>query len=41
MRYIGERSTTDPGLLVMASLAHGAKHVYAITRDVEPLAGVR
>ncbi len=40
MRYIGERST-DPGLLVLASLAEGPKHGYAITRDVEQLAGVR
>ena len=40
MRYIGERST-DPGLLVMASLAEGPKHGYAITTDVEALAGVR
>lgn len=40
MRYIGERST-DPGLLVLASLAGGPKHGYAITTDVEELAGVR
>jgi DNA-binding PadR family transcriptional regulator len=33
--------TTDPGLLVMASLAGGAKHGYAITRDVEQVAGVK
>lgn len=35
------RSRNDPGLLVMASLAGGSKHGYAITRDVEELAGVR
>jgi DNA-binding PadR family transcriptional regulator len=40
MRYIGERAT-DPGLLVLASLAEGPKHGYAITRDVEQLADVR
>lgn len=40
MRYIGERST-DPGLLVLTSLAEGPKHGYAITQDVQALAGVR
>jgi len=40
MRSIGERST-DPGLLVLTSLADGPKHGYAITRDVEELTGVR
>ena len=40
MRYIAERSN-DPGLLVMTSLADGAKHGYAITQDVEEFAGVR
>src|SRR5947209_8773627 len=40
MRYIGERST-DPGLLVLTSLAEGPKHGYAITVDVEEFAGVR
>ena len=40
MRYISERST-DPGLLVLSSLAEGPKHGYAITRDVEALAGVK
>jgi DNA-binding PadR family transcriptional regulator len=40
MRYTSKRST-DPGLLVLASLAEGPKHGYAITRDVEELAGVR
>jgi DNA-binding PadR family transcriptional regulator len=40
MRYISERST-DPGLLVLSSLAEGPKHGYAITSDVEELAGVK
>lgn len=40
MRSISERST-DPGLLVLASLAEGPKHGYAITRDVEQMAEVR
>lgn len=40
MRSIGERST-DPGLLVLTSLAEGPKHGYAITIDVENLSGMR
>ena len=40
MRYISERST-DPGLLVLTSLADGPKHGYAITLDVEQFAGVQ
>ena len=40
MRSISERST-DPGLLVLSSLAGGPKHGYAITKDVEEVAGVR
>ncbi len=40
MRYTSERST-DPGLLVLTSLAEGPKHGYAITRDVEEISGVR
>lgn len=39
MRYIGARST-DPGLLVLTSLADGPKHGYAITVDVEQFSGV-
>ncbi len=31
---------SDPGLLVLASLAEGAKHGYAIVLDVQQLAGV-
>lgn len=40
MRSIGARST-DPGLLVLTSLAEGPKHGYAITVDVERLSGVK
>ena len=40
MRYISERST-DPGLLVLSSLAEGPKHGYAITKDVEEVAGLK
>lgn len=40
MRSIGGRST-DPGLLVLTSLAEGPRHGYAITIDVEQLSGVR
>ncbi|MGH2902676.1 MAG: PadR family transcriptional regulator [Solirubrobacteraceae bacterium] len=40
MRYNGGRST-DPGLLVLTSLAEGPKHGYAITQDIERLADVR
>jgi DNA-binding PadR family transcriptional regulator len=32
---------TDPGLLVMGSLAEGAKHGYAILQDVVETTGVR
>jgi DNA-binding PadR family transcriptional regulator len=40
MRSIGARPN-DPGLLVLTSLADGPKHGYAITRDVQDVAGVR
>ena len=33
--------SNDPGLLIMASLAEGPKHGYAITQDVEVMAGVK
>jgi DNA-binding PadR family transcriptional regulator len=33
--------SNDPSLLVMASLAEGPKHGYAITRDVNEIAGVK
>jgi DNA-binding PadR family transcriptional regulator len=40
MRSIRGRSI-DPGLLVLTSLSDGPKHGYAITADVEALAGWR
>jgi DNA-binding PadR family transcriptional regulator len=40
MRYTSKRST-DPGLLVLSSLAGGPKHGYGITQDVEEMTGVR
>jgi DNA-binding PadR family transcriptional regulator len=40
LRYIAMRSN-DPSLLVMTSLAEGAKHGYAITRDVYETVGVK
>ncbi len=33
--------SSDPSLLIMASLAEGPKHGYAMTRDVEEMAGVK
>ena len=33
--------SNDPSLLIMASLAEGPKHGYAITQDVEEMAGVK
>ena len=39
LRYTVMRSSS-PSLLIMASLAEGAKHGYAITRDVHAIAGV-
>jgi DNA-binding PadR family transcriptional regulator len=39
LRYTAMRSN-DPSLLIMASLAEGPKHGYAITRDVHEIAGV-
>ena len=32
---------TDPALLIMTSLANGAKHGYAMMEDIETLSGVR
>jgi DNA-binding PadR family transcriptional regulator len=37
----GNPRWTDPGLLVMGSLAAGDKHGYAILQDVEEATGVR
>jgi DNA-binding PadR family transcriptional regulator len=39
LRYTVMRSS-DPSLLIMASLAGSPKHGYAITRDVHEIAGV-
>jgi DNA-binding PadR family transcriptional regulator len=33
--------SSDPSLLVLTSLADGAKHGYAITQDVKAIAGVK
>jgi DNA-binding PadR family transcriptional regulator len=33
--------SSDPELLILASLAAGPRHGYAITQDVEAMAGVR
>src|ERR1700758_481998 len=35
---LGRRN--DPGVLIMTSLASGAKHGYALARDIERFAGV-
>jgi DNA-binding PadR family transcriptional regulator len=40
LRYIAMR-TSDPSILIMTSLADAPKHGYAITRDVEEIAGVK
>jgi DNA-binding PadR family transcriptional regulator len=37
-RTLGRRN--DPGVLIMTSLASGAKHGYALARDIERFAGV-
>ena len=37
-RKMGRRN--DPGVLIMTSLASGAKHGYALARDIETFAGV-
>lgn len=36
-----DAQTPDPGLLILASLASGPKHGYAITQDVRAFAGFR
>jgi DNA-binding PadR family transcriptional regulator len=33
--------TNDPPVLILASLAEGEKHGYALLRDIEQFAGVR
>ena len=40
-RRVEDPNWTDPGLLVMASLAEGSRHGYAIIQDVEVSTGVR
>ncbi len=35
------RQFSDPALLILASLAGGAKHGYAIMEDIDNMAGVR
>lgn len=40
-RRADDPNWTDPGLLVMASLAEGSRHGYAIIQDVEATTGVR
>jgi DNA-binding PadR family transcriptional regulator len=40
-RHVEDPNWTDPGLLVMASLAEGSKHGYAIIQDLESTTGVR
>ncbi len=40
-RRVEDPNWTDPGLSVMASLAEGSKHGYAIIGDVEATTGVR
>jgi DNA-binding PadR family transcriptional regulator len=37
-RKLGRRN--DPGVLILTSLASGAKHGYALARDIEQFAGV-
>ena len=38
---MGEAGWSDPGLLVLGSLAGGPKHGWAITQDVEATTGTR
>ncbi|HXQ90446.1 MAG TPA: PadR family transcriptional regulator [Acidimicrobiales bacterium] len=40
-RVADDPKWTDPGLLVMGSLAEGPKHGYAVLQDVEQTTGVR
>jgi DNA-binding PadR family transcriptional regulator len=37
----GESDQSDPALLILASLASGPKHGYAIVEDVRQLAGIQ
>ncbi|HUY25751.1 MAG TPA: PadR family transcriptional regulator [Candidatus Saccharimonadales bacterium] len=40
-RRTADPKWSDPGLLVMGSLAEGARHGYAVIQDVEATTGVR
>jgi len=40
-RHADDPKWTDPGLLVMGSLADGPKHGYAMVQDLEASTGVR
>ena len=40
-RRVEDPNWTDPGLLVMTSLAEGSRHGYAILQDVQATTGVR
>ena len=39
--YVIKTAMSDPALLVLASLAEGEKHGYAIMEDIQGFAGVR
>lgn len=41
MIYYVERNTSDPSILVLASLAGGDKHGYSMMEDIERFAGLR
>jgi DNA-binding PadR family transcriptional regulator len=41
MARSGDDGSSDPGLLVLVSLASGPKHGYAMMADIESFAGVR
>lgn len=41
MTEAGQHRFSDPSLLILASLAGGAKHGYAMMEDIEQFAGVR
>lgn len=38
---VGLRRLNDPPLLILTSLAGGAKHGHALAKDIEDIAGVR
>lgn len=41
MTKLGLRGSSDRNILVLASLAEGPKHGYAVIKDIEDFAGVR